>query len=271
MTDNIGEASEFFVVPCEEDGGGRTHFSIFYNSKTKLNAHDSKHCVRVKPIPRYLCASVNYRGMSDSPLELKLNAKESKSMLVLHDRRSKHLHPVELTDWINGKEIFYINCKHRSFKKDSYITVKARHVSGGGGGAESPPRGGGQILEPIAEGIAEGEEDIVDNAASSVGTATRGAVKTVRYTTCCRPSISSHDDHMTFMLFRLIRVKQKDNWHEYEEQDQEHNDSEKHGGGRRASLQSQGSTGGGGGKGGGGGGGRKGRKNKGESLSITEE
>ena len=247
VTDDVNEASEFYVMPCEEDGAG-SHFSIFYNSESKLNAHDRKHYARIKPIPRYLCASVNYRGMSDAPLELKLNAKESKSLLVLHDRRSKHLHPVELTDWINGKEVFYINCKHRSFKKDSYITVKARHVSR----AESPLEGG-QIAEPTTGGTVEGEPDAVDNAASSrkVSTGTMGAGKTYQYTTCCRPSISSHDDHTTFMLFRLIRVKQKDNWDKYDENESEQTDSEMRGDRRRSHDGPRG-------------------KNKGKSHSITE-
>ena len=122
VTNDLKEASEFFVVPAEESGHNR-HFSIFHNSESKLKPPQTRPKMRIKPIPRYLCTYVNFRGVSDGPLELKLNAKESKSMLVLHDRRAKHLHPADLTDWINGKEIYYINCKHRSFKKDSYICV----------------------------------------------------------------------------------------------------------------------------------------------------
>ena len=217
VTDDVNKASEFFVVPCEESGKGR-HFSIFHNSESKLKPPpETKPKMRIKPIPRYLCTYVNFRGISDGPLELKLNAKESKSMLVLHDRRSKHLHPAELTDWINGKEIFYINCKHRSFKKDSYICVTATN----------PAMVERQISITSEVDTVEGEGEVSAAEISKKRSTGAGSVATVGsggkgvlhgYTTCCKPSISAHDDRSTFMLFRLIRVKQKDNnWEKYDE------------------------------------------------------
>ena len=224
VTDKLEKASEFFVIPCEEDGNNR-HFSIFHNSESKLKQPGVKpRRMRIKPIPRYLCASVNFRGICDGPLELKLNAKESKSRLVLHDRRSKHFQPVELTDWVNGKEIFYINCKHRSFKKDSYICVTAKRGGAGtveGGGGETTTighdtaEGGGEMS--TAANDKEKTASAVDRGGGKVDGGTIEAGKACCYMTCCKPNISAHDDCMTFMLFRLIRAKRKDNWEEFED------------------------------------------------------
>lgn len=216
VTDNLSEADEFFVVPCEESGHSSRHFSIFYNSESKLKPPETRPKMRMKPIPRYLCTCVNFRGISDGPLELKLNAKESKSMLMLQDRRSKYLHPAEISDWINGKEIFYINCKHRSFKKDSYICVTATNPA-------LVERQGASISSDVdtAEG---GEVSVAESSkkrsTGASGSATAGAAvrrKTYSYTTCCKPSISAHDDRTTFMLFRLIRVKQNVDWDKYDD------------------------------------------------------
>lgn len=206
VTDDLSKASEFFVVPCEESGQSR-HFSIFHNSESKLKPPDTRPKMRIKPIPRYLCTYVNFRGISDGPLELKLNAKESKSMLVLHDRRSKHLHPADLTDWINGKEIYYINCKHRSFKKDSYICVAATN----------PALVERQMSTSSEVDTIEGEGE-VSMVESSKKRSTGAGSAAAGYITCCKPSISAHDDRTTFMLFRLIRVKKDADWDKYDDE-----------------------------------------------------
>lgn len=222
VTDNLSKADEFFVVPCEESGHSR-HFSIFYNSESKLKQPDAKtrSKMHIKPIPRYLCCTcVNFRGISDGPLELKLNAKESKSMLTLQDRRSKYLRPAELTDWINEKEIYYINCKHRTFKKDSYICVAA---------TTRQPRTSGEIDTVEGEGEVSAAETYKKRSAGAssggAGTSTTGAVAH-SYTTCCKPSISAHDDCSTFMLFRLIRVKKNINWDKFDEPTADTEDTE---------------------------------------------
>ena len=250
VTDDVNDASEFFIVPCEEDAKSR-HFSIFYNSESKLKQpKETRPRMRIKPIPRYLCTSVNFRGISNNPLDLKLNAKESKSMLVLQDRRSKHLHPVDLTDWINGKEIYYINCKHRSFKKDSYICVTADRHSGSTT----------QMDDVDGEGeVSNGASQNETSRAAAVADSGRSGDRH-RYSTCCKSSVSAHDDHSNFMLFRLIRVKQKDDdWERYEDHEAIDSDAQ---GDRRASVDGHK-----GGRGGGGGG----RRNKmAKSQSITE-
>lgn len=213
VTDNLSEADQFFVVPCEECGNSR-HFSIFYNSESKLKPPESRPKMRMKPIPSYLCTCVNFRGISDGPLELKLNAKESKSMLMLQDRRSKHLRPAELNDWINGKEIFYINCKHRSFKKDSYICVTATNPSRQGASMSS------EVDTIEGEGGVSADESSKKRNTGASGGATVGAAarrKAYSYTTCCKPNISAHNDRTTFMLFRLIRVKQNVDWDKYDD------------------------------------------------------
>lgn len=218
VTDDLSKADEFFVVPCEESGHSR-YFSIFYNSESKLKQPDAKirSKMHIKPIPRYLCCtSVNFRGISDGPLELKLNAKESKSMLTLQDRRSKYLRPAELTDWINEKEIYYINCKHRTFKKDSYICVAATTRQARTSGEIDTVEGEGEVSAAETSKKRSAGASSGDGAATS----TTGAVarrKAYSYTTCCKPSISAHDDCSTFMLFRLIRVKKNINWDKFDE------------------------------------------------------
>lgn len=212
VTDDLSEADEFFVVPSEESEH-RRHFSIFHNSESKLKPPQTRPKMRVKPIPRYLCTCVNFRGISDGPLELKLNAKESKSRLVLHDRRSKYLHPAELTDWINGKEIYYINCKHRSFKKDSYICVTTANPAL----VERQASMSSEVDTVEGEGEVSAAESSKKRSTGASGGATAGAAAGRNYTTCCKPSISAHDDRTTFMLFRLIRVKQKVDWDKYDD------------------------------------------------------
>ena len=44
---------------------------------------------------------------------------------MLHDRLLKNLTPtIEVSDWVNGSEAYYINCSRRKFARDGYVAVK---------------------------------------------------------------------------------------------------------------------------------------------------
>lgn len=116
------QAKKFFIIP-NDDGLTPFEFSI-------VNKPESVY-KRIKPVPRYLCATMDAWGNNPGPLPLKLNAKETKSRLTLHSRMMRSYNPVDITPWVNGREIFYINCKHRAVKGDSYLCIKPREGSTG--------------------------------------------------------------------------------------------------------------------------------------------
>ena len=124
----ISDASEFFVVRCDE---GDNHFRIVYEAPPILEGDQKGDLEEVvgklehKPsVPMYLCASVNWCGKlrQNQQLLMQMNGKASKCRMALHSRRCK---AVKLTEWINEKEVFYINCKEhkRHFKRNSYLCV----------------------------------------------------------------------------------------------------------------------------------------------------
>ena len=163
---NIKEASKFFIVRSDE---GDNHFSIVYEAPSILSDAKKIQFDKVvgkhKPhVPMYLCVPVNWHGRTrpTKSVRMQMNGKASQSRMALHSRRSKHFQPAKITEWINEKEIFYVNCKERMkghVKKSSYLCVKK-----------------------------------VDS----------------EYTVQCEPSIKRHNDKDTFMLFRLLKPKDKD-------------------------------------------------------------
>ena len=150
---------------CDE---GDNHFNIVYESpvvfkrpeKDRKKFVDKVGEVEHKPaIPMYLCASVNWRGKSkrNQPLRMRLDGKSTNSRMAIHCRKNRLYHPADLTEWVNEKEIFFINCQERSFTApvSSYLCVYESGETG------------------------------------------------------CKPTIESHDDKRKFMLFRLIKPKEK--------------------------------------------------------------
>ena len=163
-TYNIDKASEFYVIRCDD---GDNHFNIIHESPVafKRDKDRKKFVNKVgevehKPaIPMYLCASVNWRGKSkrNQPLRMRLDGKSTNSRMAIHSRKDRLYHPADLTEWVNEKEIFFINCKERSIAAptSSYLCVYESGETG------------------------------------------------------CKPTIESHDDKRKFMLFRLIKPKEK--------------------------------------------------------------
>ena len=116
-TTKIEESSNFFVS-SNEDGDHPYEFSIMYMAPSLLEGRG------IKPIPRYLYAPVNTFGKNEGPLTLRLDAKDTKTRMTLNSRRVRHFNPVDIKDWVNSKDIFYINCKQRAVKKNGFICVK---------------------------------------------------------------------------------------------------------------------------------------------------
>ena len=116
-TSKIEDSSDFFIS-SNEDGDSPYEFSIMYMAPSPLEERG------IKPIARYLYAPVNSFGRNAGPLGLRLDAKDTKTKLTLHSRRVHHYLPVDTKDWINSKDIFYLNCKQRAVKKNGYICVK---------------------------------------------------------------------------------------------------------------------------------------------------
>lgn len=116
-TTNIKDSSDFFIG-SNEDGESPYEFSIMYMAASPLKDRG------IEPISRYLYAPVNTFGNNSGPLTLRLDAKDTKTKMMLHSRRTHHFNPVDTADWISSKDIFYLNCKQRSVKKNGYISVK---------------------------------------------------------------------------------------------------------------------------------------------------
>ena len=130
-SENIKEADKFFIVRCDE---GDNHFNIVYEAPSiltskKKNQFEKEVGKHKPPVPMYLCVPVNWRGRTHpfQSVRMLMNGKASQSQMALHSRRSKHFQPAKLTEWINEKEVFFVNCKERTrghLKKNSYLCVK---------------------------------------------------------------------------------------------------------------------------------------------------
>ena len=120
------------IIRCDE---GDNHFYIVHEPSMTFKRDKDKEKfvakvgeVKHKPaISMYLCASVNWRGKSkgNQPLRMRLDGKSTNSRLAIHSRKNQQFHPADLTEWVNEKEIFFINCQERSVTalNSSYLCV----------------------------------------------------------------------------------------------------------------------------------------------------
>lgn len=127
-TTSIEDSSPFYIS-SNEDGDSPYEFSVLFMADSPLKHRG------VKPVARYLYAPVNAFGNNHGPLTLRLDAKDTKTKMTLHSRRVRHFNPVDTRDWVNSSDIFYVNCKQRSVKKNGYVCVR-RTPGGRGVGAE---------------------------------------------------------------------------------------------------------------------------------------
>ena len=131
-THEIGNASLFFIDP-NEDTGNINEFTITYYGDSEAAAltlpssrltPTSEEVQR--PLGRYLSAPHNIAGFHSGPLQLQFTAMESDSRFKLLSRLVKHHSPVDISEWVHGREAFYISCHHKTFKKDGYVCIRRR-------------------------------------------------------------------------------------------------------------------------------------------------
>ena len=135
-TRDVSQASRFFVAPTD-DGHNRYEFHIVHYSdscslKPELYRRSSStfsqfdRC-EVQPIASYLSAPLNMLGKNSGTLVMKNSAEEEECRFVLHHRLSRQKSRTtafDLATWTSSREIFYINCSRRSFKRDGYLVIK---------------------------------------------------------------------------------------------------------------------------------------------------
>ena len=171
-TTDLNQASLFYILPDDE----RKHVYEF-RIGWKITSNRERLIKRTKsilhpdtvsdlePLCRYLDAKVNITGRNPGPLQLKNGVDNSHCRLTLHSRLiGKSKAPIDIKVWASGKEEFFINCARRRFKVDGYIAVK-------------------QAFEGRERSSRQTEE---------------------RYTTACVPKETCHNEHDTWMLFRLL-------------------------------------------------------------------
>ena len=141
-TSDIQQASPFYVQPT--DNPHPYDFVISYRGEKHDRDRTSSRPTLgtgleqqpLEPMSRYLLSRVNIFGQNSGPLHMHYLAPESHSRLTLHGRLTKASHPVDLSKWVSGKELYFINCAQRTFKKDGYLCIKtqgrgltARHIT----------------------------------------------------------------------------------------------------------------------------------------------
>ena len=128
-TRKVENASLFYVIPSD-DGDHPYEFIIGYYGDeptqplTPISAASSLGKTRVEPVARYLSAPVNIAGENSGPLHLQYEVQEKRSRLTLLSRLVKGYSPVDTRAWVSGRDLFFINCARRAWRKDGYVCVK---------------------------------------------------------------------------------------------------------------------------------------------------
>lgn len=125
-TQKVENASLFYVIP-KDDGVHPYDFIIGYYGDRQLTRMPSTLSLQdkqVESVPRYLNVPVNLAGENPGPLHLQFAVQEKHSRLTLHSRLVKKYSPVDTRTWVSGRDLCFINCSHRKWKRDGYICVK---------------------------------------------------------------------------------------------------------------------------------------------------
>ena len=130
-TRDIKRASPFYILGTEDSHPydfviayrGENYDSERKKSRQTLTATGQP---ALEPVCRYLLTPVNVFGRNSGPLRLHYHAEESHSRLTLQGRLTKGGGAVDLTDWVDGKDVFFINCAQRLMKRDGYVCMKAQ-------------------------------------------------------------------------------------------------------------------------------------------------
>jgi hypothetical protein len=178
-SENYYKATRFYIVRCDEHSN---YFNITCDApsvaddiiqrRRYYNSAESN----VPGIPMYLTAPVNWWGQTSNNQRPKMvmSGKADMARMALHSRRHKTFQPVNLTEWINEKEVYFINCREpalRGLKRSSYLCVKKKSKTS-----------------------KECKSDVKKEMTSE-------------YVVECESDIKKNDDRGVFMLFRLLKVK----------------------------------------------------------------
>ena len=135
-TINLAKASAFHIVPSDGshpnefmlsfcDNKSNSKFQMLRRGSSSLNTELQQ---AVKPMPRFLNARANVTGKNHGPLQMSDQVEEGHVRLVLQSRvQSKKLRTiVDPTPWVTGRDVFFVRCARRRFKKEGYLCVKFR-------------------------------------------------------------------------------------------------------------------------------------------------
>ena len=134
-TRKVDDASLFYVFPSDS-GAHPYEFIIGYygdepnQPATSLSTVSPLGKTQIEPVACYLNAPVNIVGENSGPLRLQYEVQEKCSRLTLLSRLVKGHSPVDTKAWVSGRDLFFINCARRTWKKDGYICVKQITVPG---------------------------------------------------------------------------------------------------------------------------------------------
>ena len=124
-TRDIRQASLFTIKPTDDGDNLHEFYLAHHGDKCKDECSLLGPQLKdLEPMARYLEARVNVFGKNPGPLKMKQNAHHESSRFALHGRLSTTFTPSKINKWVDGKEIFYINCSRREWAKDGYICVK---------------------------------------------------------------------------------------------------------------------------------------------------
>ena len=132
-TRNPENASLFFIVPSDNKHPNEFHITYMGEDRRLLKKRVSTLTPAsqrpMQAIPRYLNASVSVFGTNPGPLQLRYYVSSS-SQLLLFGRVADEKGPVSPQRWLQGRDMFFINCARRKFKKDGYIAMRRRQRCG---------------------------------------------------------------------------------------------------------------------------------------------
>ena len=135
VTTDIQQASSFFIAPTD-DGHNQYEFLIVHYGDTNLrkelfrrraSALSNMNVFEVQPIAYYLTAPLNLLGRNSGPLYMNASADQRECRFVLHHRLNNQRSSATAFDhsaWTSSRDVFFVNCSQRMFKRDGYLVVK---------------------------------------------------------------------------------------------------------------------------------------------------
>ena len=117
---------KFYIVRCDERSNT---FNITCDAPVTVRRF--KHLPK---IPLYLTTSVNWLGHTskNQPPTMVMSGKAESAQMALHSRKRTNFQSVKFTEWVNEKEVFFINCQESTkgrVKRGSYLCVKKKNDS----------------------------------------------------------------------------------------------------------------------------------------------